>query len=31
MVDKNYCMSSYLSLRYVEDDERCLDESQMRS
>lgn len=22
MVDKNYCMSSYLSLRYVEDDEK---------
>lgn len=22
MVDKNYCMSSYLSLRYVEDDDR---------
>lgn len=22
MVDKNYCMSSYLALRYVEDDER---------
>ena len=22
MVDKNYCMSSYLALRYVEDDEK---------
>ena len=22
MVDKSYCMSSYLSLRYVEDDDK---------